>query len=214
LPKITSEIRNAVLKRLTDILVSLCGLILLAPLFLLVGLLIKIDSRGSIIFKQIRIGFCGAPFKIYKFRTMRIHQESNRQITIGDDPRITRVGYVLRKSKLDEIPQLVNVLVGNMSLVGPRPEVPRYVHYYTDEERQVLYLKPGITDLASIKYRNESEVLASANDPESTYINQIMRDKLKINLEYAQNASFVIDFHIILLTFRALLKGAKRKNEI
>jgi lipopolysaccharide/colanic/teichoic acid biosynthesis glycosyltransferase len=189
--------------------VSLCGLVFLSPIFLLIAILIKIDSNGHVFFKQERVGINGVTFWILKFRTMCDTPIVGRQITVGADPRITRVGAFLRNAKLDELAQLFNVLVGDMSLVGPRPEVPHYVKYYTEDEKLVLRLKPGITDLASIKYRYESEILAAAEDPETTYINQVMRDKLKINLEYAQSASFFKDLQVILMTVYALFRSSR-----
>jgi lipopolysaccharide/colanic/teichoic acid biosynthesis glycosyltransferase len=198
-----------VLKRIIDLTVSIFGLLVLLPLFLLIAVLIKLDSKGSVFFKQQRVGCDGVLFGIFKFRTMCEVETTGRQITIGADPRITRVGAFLRKSKLDELAQLLNVLLGDMSLVGPRPEVPQYVKYYSVEEKLVLKLKPGITDLASIKYRYESEILAASDDPENTYINQVMRDKLKINLEYAQSASFFKDLRVILLTVKVLFQKSE-----
>jgi lipopolysaccharide/colanic/teichoic acid biosynthesis glycosyltransferase len=175
---------------------------------LLAAFWVRLDSPGPILFRQERVGRNGRLFRILKFRTMRPDTGQGRQITVGEDPRITRSGRWLRATKLDELPQLANVLKGDMSFVGPRPEVPRYVAYYTPEERQVLELRPGITDLASIKYRNEAAILARATDPEHTYIHQVMRDKLRINLDYARRAGLLADLGVVLLTLKALVKGS------
>lgn len=191
-------------KRLFDIVFSLLGLIGLSPVFLLIYLWIKFDSKGPAIFKQTRIGKNGKEFKIYKFRTMVVNAEKlGKQITVGNDQRITRSGKFLRKSKLDELPQLWNVLIGDMSFVGPRPEVPRYTALYNAEQKKVLTVRPGITDYASIKYRDENEILAKSDNPEKTYIEQIMVDKLKLNLKYIEEMSLWNDIKII---FRTLLK--------
>lgn len=176
------------MKRALDLLLALAGLALLWPLLLLAALWVKLDSPGPALFNQERVGWKGRSFRIHKFRTMRNDPAPGRQITVGADPRITRSGRWLRAAKLDELPQLFNVLKGEMSFVGPRPEVPRYVALYTEEERRVLELRPGITDLASIKYRDESEILARAADPERAYVDEVMRDKLRINLDYAARA--------------------------
>jgi lipopolysaccharide/colanic/teichoic acid biosynthesis glycosyltransferase len=194
------------MKRLFDILVSALALLVLWPLFLLLGLWIRLDSPGPAFFRQTRVGLKGKPFEILKFRTMQSDPAPGRQITVGADPRITKSGRLLRASKLDELPQLINVFKGEMSFVGPRPEVPRYVEYYTPEERKVLELRPGITDLASIKYRHESEILAKAADPEKTYIEEVMRDKLRINLEYAERAGLLADLNVNVHTLLALFK--------
>jgi lipopolysaccharide/colanic/teichoic acid biosynthesis glycosyltransferase len=188
-------------KRLFDIVCVIPGLIVLLPLGCVIGLAIWLEDRGPIIFKQERVGFRGVPFKIWKFRTMVVNAERlGKQLTVGRDPRITRVGALLRQTKLDELPQLVNVLLGEMSLVGPRPEVPRYVALYSTEQARVLELMPGITDLASIEYRDENQLLATAPDPEGLYIAEIMPTKIRINLEYAQRASVLNDLRVIALT--------------
>jgi lipopolysaccharide/colanic/teichoic acid biosynthesis glycosyltransferase len=192
---------NDLIKRFFDFLLSLCGIILLSPILLIIYLLIKIDSKGPALFLQTRVGRNGLPFKIAKFRTMIVDAEKvGKQITIGRDPRITRVGHHLRKYKLDELPQLFNVLKGEMSLVGPRPEVPKYVNFYTEEQRKILEVRPGITDYASIKYINENELLEKSKNPERTYIEEIMVDKLKLNLEYVIKRSIFEDVKIILMT--------------
>lgn len=189
--------------RFLDLLFSLSLLLAISPLLLIISLYIAFDSRGGVFFKQVRVGKRGLPFLIYKFRTMRPQSEHMGQITVGArDPRITSVGYFLRKYKLDELPQLWNVLKGEMSLVGPRPEVPQYVDLYTPEERQVLLILPGITDYASIQYSNENEVLAKQSDPDSYYRDVLMRDKLKVNQRYIQNYSVAEYFKIIFLTLK------------
>ncbi len=188
-------------KRLFDLFWSALGLALLSPLLLLVALAVKAEDGGPVFFRQVRIGRGGRPFGIWKFRTMVVDAErQGRSITVGQDPRITRIGRRLRATKLDEIPQLLNVLVGEMSLVGPRPEVPRYVDLYTESQRAILALRPGITDLASIKYRNESELLAEAENPDETYIQVLLPDKIRINLDYAVRANLRTDFLVILAT--------------
>lgn len=194
-------------KRLFDILASGLGLVVLAIPMLIISLIIKLDSEGEVLFKQERVGLNGVPFKIFKFRTMVADAPSKgREITVGADSRITKVGNVLRKAKLDELPQLINVFIGDMSLVGPRPEVPRYVAMYSPEQRSVLMIRPGITDLASIEYRDESKVLAESSDPEKTYVEEIMPHKLKLNAEYIKNLGLFYDIGLIFRTFLAILK--------
>ena len=169
---------------------------------------IVLDSKGGAFFGQKRVGKDGKPFTLCKFRTMRVDSERLGKITVGKrDPRVTRAGYVLRKYKLDELPQLWNVLTGDMSLVGPRPEVPEYVSLYTDDQKKVLSVKPGITDYASLLYYKESELLAQATDPHATYVNEVMPAKLALNLEYIQNRSFAGDIRIILKTVVRMVKG-------
>ena len=193
--------------RLFDILFSAIGLLLLLPVFLLIYILIRLESKGGGFYVQERIGKDGVPFGLYKFRTMRTGSDKHRLITVGErDERITRLGYFLRRYKLDELPQLWNVLKGDMSLVGPRPEVRRYVELYTDEQREVLRVRPGITDYASIAYVNENEILGNADDPEKAYVEQVMPDKIKLNMKYIRNKSVLEYFKIILLTFRSILK--------
>lgn len=186
------------MKRFIDFVLSFLGLLILSPLFGVLALIIKVSSKGTVFFRQTRVGRNGHEFQIMKFRTMQ--DKPGTQITIGKDPRITKVGHILRQTKLDEIPQLWNILVGDMSFVGPRPEVPKYVALYTSLQRQVLSVRPGITDIASIKYRNEAELLEEADDPERTYIEVIMPDKLALNLEYIERMSVLYDFRIILST--------------
>ena len=189
------------LKRTFDIVASGIGLILLSPLFLIVAIWIKLDSKGPVFYRQTRVGQYNTDFRIFKFRTMRTGSDKGSQVTIGDrDPRVTRAGYWIRKFKIDELPQLINVFVGEMSLVGPRPEVRHYVDYWTPEQMHVLDVKPGITDAASIKFRNESEFLKKADDPEKHYIEVIMPMKLKLYLEYVNHHSFKGDIRLIFET--------------
>lgn len=194
-------------KRLFDIFASFIGLILLSPLFLIVSLLICTTSKGGIFFKQIRIGKNGKPFKILKFRSMVANAEKKGlQISTGTDMRVTKVGKIIRKTKIDELPQLINVLIGQMSLVGPRPEVPKYVDMYTEEQKKVLTVKPGITDLASIEFRNENELLSEAENPEIYYIEEIMPKKLALNLEYIEKSGFFYDIVLIFKTLWRIVK--------
>lgn len=194
------------LKRGFDIVMSVVGLLCLSPLFVLIAVWIVLDSRGGVFYKQQRVGLNNRDFALYKFRSMRPQADKGSLITIGGrDPRITRSGYYIRKFKLDELPQLINVLKGDMSIVGPRPEVRRYVDMYTAEQMQVLSVRPGITDLASIKYRNENELLETVSDPEEYYVKTIMPDKLAINLQYVRRQSFVSDLGIILRTLLAVV---------
>jgi lipopolysaccharide/colanic/teichoic acid biosynthesis glycosyltransferase len=188
--------------RVVDFLFSLIGLIILSPIFLIIALFIKFSSNGPVFYNQLRIGLNGAEFEVYKFRTMRLNADKLGLITVGGrDPRVTPIGYYLRKYKLDEIPQLINVLIGQMSLVGPRPEVKKYVELYTIEQRKVLSIRPGITDWASIYYRNENVILEKSINPEHDYINIILPDKIKYNLIYINNKSLIEYFKIILFTF-------------
>lgn len=192
--------------RLFDILFSAIGLIILSPLFVILWLLIWMESKGPGLFVQERIGLNGKPFGLYKFRSMRTDSESEGLITIGDnDHRITRIGHFIRKYKLDELPQLLNVLKGDMSLVGPRPEVRKYVELYTAEQRKVLNVKPGITDYASIEYVNENELLGNADDPDRVYVEQVMPKKLELNMRYIQDRSLCQYFKIIFLTIKSIV---------
>lgn len=193
-------------KRALDLCGASLGLLALWPLFLAVALLIKLGDRGPVFFRQDRVGHKGKCFRIWKFRTMVQRAESlGPGLTVGEDPRVTRAGRWLRHLRIDELPQLVNVLVGEMSLVGPRPELPRYVALYDQAQRRVLDLVPGITDPASIEFRNESERLASAADPEKTYIQDIMPAKIGINLAYAERTTLAGDVAVILRTLGVLL---------
>lgn len=195
------------MKRLLDITASGLGLIFLSPLFLIVALWIKSDSPGPVFYRQSRVGRYGKDFRLFKFRSMRVGSDKKGLITVGGhDPRVTRSGYYIRKYKLDELPQLINVFIGDMSLVGPRPEVRKYVDLYTPEQLHVLDVRPGITDLASIRYRNENELLAKASDPEQYYREVVMQDKLRINLQYISDHSFFRDLKIIFMTFKVIIK--------
>jgi glycosyltransferase len=194
------------LKRIFDIVSSLFGLIVLSPFMLIIAILIKLDSKGPIFFKQVRVTKNGREFKIFKYRTMKIGSDKYSQITVGKDSRITKVGDFLRKYKLDEIPQLINVLIGDMSLVGPRPEVPKYVALYTEEQREILKVRAGITDYASIEFSNENDILANETDPEKAYIEKIMPRKIELNKKYLSEISVMTDIKIILLTIKKILK--------
>ena len=194
------------MKRIFDIVASGIGLILLSPLFVILAIWIKCDSIGPVFYKQVRVGRNNMDFQLFKFRSMRVGSDKKGLITVGGhDPRITRSGYYIRKYKLDEFPQLINVFKGDMSLVGPRPEVRKYVDMYTEEQMHVLDVRPGITDLASIRYRNENELLERVNDPDKYYVEVIMPDKLRINLEYVARHSFTFDIRLIFQTFRAIV---------
>lgn len=198
---------NLIIKRLFDIGASSIGLILLSPILILIAICIKLDSKGPVFFKQIRVGKNKDLFKIYKFRTMVTDAEKlGKQITIGNDTRITKVGTFIRKCKLDELPQLINVLNGDMSLVGPRPEVPKYVELYDEYQKQILLVQPGITDYASIEFRNESEILGESKDPENKYINDIMPYKIELNIKYIKNISLYEDLKLITRTIKAIAK--------
>jgi lipopolysaccharide/colanic/teichoic acid biosynthesis glycosyltransferase len=194
-------------KRLFDVIVSALALLLLSPLFALIALAIAADSAGPIFFRQTRVGKSGVPFRIFKFRTMRADAAgSGLQVTAGSDPRITRAGALLRRLKLDELPQFINVLLGQMSIVGPRPEVPKYVALYPPETRNiVLSVRPGITDPASIEYKSESAILGRSANPEQTYVDEVMPAKLRLCVEYVQHAGFWRDVAIVWSTVRALL---------
>ena len=192
-------------KRAFDIVCSLLGLIVLSPLLLVVSLLVAVTSPGGVFFRQERIGKGGKPFRIFKFRSMR-KDNVGLKITTGNDSRITPVGRFLRKSKIDELPQLINVLVGDMSFVGPRPEVADYVDLYTPYQRQVLLVRPGITGLASIRFRNENDLLTASADPNRTYIEEIMPRKIDLDLEYIPHASVFYDIKLIFQTFAVVIK--------
>lgn len=190
------------MKRLFDIFASGLGLLFLSPLFLVLAIWIKLDSPGPVFYRQVRVGRYNKDFRIFKFRSMKVGADRQGLITVGGhDPRITRSGYFIRKYKLDEFPQLINVFICDMSLVGPRPEVRKYVDMYTPEQMHVLDVRPGVTSLASIRYRNENELLDKAEDPDQFYIDVVMQDKLAIDLEYVQNASFWYDIKLIFQTF-------------
>ena len=193
--------------RFFDILFSGLGLLVLSPLFLVLYVLIRLESRGGGFYSQERTGKDGVPFRLYKFRSMRRDADKGGLITIGGhDPRITRTGYFIRKYKLDELPQLWNVFTGDMSLVGPRPEVAKYTDLYTEEQRRVLSVRPGITDYASIEYVDENEILGRAADPDRAYVEQIMPAKIRLNMKYIDNRSVKEYFKIILLTLWSIVK--------
>lgn len=195
------------MKRLLDILSSSIVLLVLLPVWLVIALLIAMESKGGVFYKQVRVGKDNKDFFLYKFRTMRVGSDKKGLLTVGErDNRITRVGYFLRKYKIDEFPQLLNVIKGDMSIVGPRPEVRKYVDLYTPEQMKVLSLRPGLTDLASIKYVHENEVLAASDNPEQTYIDEVMPAKLDLNLQYIATQSLMGDIRLIFNTFLAILK--------
>tara|TARA_B110001452_G_scaffold6197_1_gene5681 strand:+ start:3039 stop:3626 length:588 start_codon:yes stop_codon:yes gene_type:complete len=195
------------MKRAFDVFFSIIVIISFSPIFLITSILIKIENfKLPVLFVQIRTGRNNIPFKIYKFRSMITLDDNKNTITIGQDSRITKIGKYVRKYKIDELPQFFNVLVGNMSVVGPRPEIPEFTQIYNDEQSTVLSLKPGITDHASIKYFNESKLLANSNNPRKTYIEKIMPEKLNLNIEYVKNHSIFGDIKIILFTVIRVLK--------
>jgi len=194
--------------RFFDVLFSSLGLIILSPLFLILVVWIKIDSKGPVFYRQLRVGKDGKDFYLYKFRTMLVDADKNGLITVGDrDPRVTRAGYFFRKYKLDELPQLINVVLGDMSLVGPRPEVHKYVEMYTPDQRKVLTVKPGLTDYASIHYIDENKVLAKSDDPERTYIDIIIPEKIRYNIKYIEHQSVNEYFKIIFLTISRIFSS-------
>lgn len=193
--------------RFFDILFSIIGLVLLSPLFTVLYFLIRIESQGGGFYSQERIGKNGKPFKLFKFRSMRIGSDKKGLITIGEkDNRITKTGFILRKYKLDELPQLWNVFIGDMSLVGPRPEVKKYTDLYTEEQKQVLQVRPGITDWASIKYVDENKILGESKDPDDAYVNLIMPNKIKLNKIYIQHQTLGEYFKIIFTTFKEIVR--------
>lgn len=193
--------------RFFDLIFSIMGLVILSPLFIVLYLLIRIESKGGGFYSQERIGKNGKPFKLYKFRSMRIGSDKKGLITIGEkDNRITKTGFILRKYKLDELPQLWNVFIGDMSLVGPRPEVKKYTDFYTEEQKQVLHVRPGITDWASIKYVDENKILGESKTPDEAYVNLIMPNKIKLNMVYIQNQTLGEYFKIIFATFKEIVR--------
>lgn len=195
------------MKRLFDLTCATIGLLVCAPVFALIALAIKLDSTGPVFFRQVRVGRNGRPFRIHKFRSMHIAVKGQREITVNNDPRVTRSGKLLRKWKLDELPQLIDVLRGAMSLVGPRPEVPRYVELYPSDMRSlILSVRPGITDLASIQFRDENTLLDQAGDPEAVYIHQILPEKLRLQAEYVRERSFFYDLRILWQTVIKVIK--------
>ena len=195
------------MKRIFDVVASGLGLVALSPLFFVLAIWIKRDSKGPVFYRQVRVGRNNKDFRIFKFRSMRVGADKGSLVTIGGrDPRVTRSGYWIRKFKLDELPQLINVFVGDMSLVGPRPEVRHYVDYWTPEQMHVLDVRPGITDPASIKFRNENELMEKAEDPEKYYIEVIMQEKIKLYLEYVEKHNFFYDLGLIFKTFWVIVK--------
>ncbi|MDP4663238.1 MAG: sugar transferase [Salibacteraceae bacterium] len=193
--------------RFFDIFLSLLGLLVLSPILALLAFWILLDSKGGVFFKQTRVGKHGKHFQLLKLRSMRIDAEKSGQLTVGArDPRITNSGLFIRKYKLDEMPQLINVLKGEMSLVGPRPEVPKYVALYNEKQLRVLNVKPGITDLASLAYFHENELLAASENPEQTYIDEVMPAKLELNLAYINNPSLAAYFSVVFKTIAKILK--------
>lgn len=193
------------MKRVFDLVVALLGLLLLSPLMAIAALLVKLDSKGPVLFRQERMGKGFRPFFIYKFRTM-VHDPggAGRRFTVGNDPRITRVGTLLRKAKIDELPQLFNVLKGEMAFVGPRPEVPEFVKLFRQDYEEILKVRPGITDLASLKYRHEAELLGQFSDPKEQYVRQILPDKIRLAKDYIRRSSFFFDLRVILKTLLKL----------
>ena len=195
------------MKRLFDVVASGLGVMVLSPLFLILAIWIKLDSKGPVFYRQVRVGYKNKDFRIFKFRSMCVGADKGSLVTIGGhDPRVTRSGYFIRKFKFDELPQLINVFLGDMSLVGPRPEVRHYVDYWTPEQMHVLDVRPGITDPASIKFRNENELMEKAEDPEKYYIEVIMQEKIKLYLEYVEKHSFFYDLGLIFKTFFVIVK--------
>ena len=195
------------MKRLFDVVASGLGLIVLSPLFFILAIWIKLDSKGPVFYRQVRVGYKNKDFRIFKFRSMRVGADKGSLVTIGGhDPRVTKSGYFIRKFKCDELPQLINVFLGDMSRVGPRPEVRHYVDYWKPEQMHVLDVRPGITDPASIKFRNENELMEQAEDSEKYYIEVIMQEKLRLYLEYVNSHSFIGDIGLIFKTFWVIVK--------
>lgn len=194
-------------KRVLDVVLATTGIVVLLPLFIVLAVLVRLDSPGPVLFRQERVGHRGRLFRIWKFRTMVDGAEGmGPGVTASDDARVTAVGRWLRGTKLDELPQLINVVHGSMSLVGPRPELPRYVALYSPEERAVLSLRPGITDPATLAYRDEEEILSRAPDPQRHYEDVVMRDKIRVNLEYAGRATPLTDLVIVFRTVRTVVR--------
>lgn len=195
------------MKRLIDIIASGCGLLVLSPIFLILAIWIKIDSKGPVFYRQVRVGKDGKDFRIFKFRSMVVNADKGSLITVGGrDPRITRSGYYIRKYKLDELTQLINVFIGDMSLVGPRPEVRKYVNLYTEEQKKVWAVRPGITDYASIEYMDENVLLEKSSDPDKTYIEEIMPAKINLNMRYINNPTLFEYFKLIFLTIFKIVR--------
>lgn len=195
------------MKRFIDIVASGLGLVVLSPVFLILAVWIKLDSRGPVFYRQVRVGKNNQDFRIYKFRSMQVGADKGSLITIGGrDPRVTVSGYYIRKYKLDELAQLINVFIGDMSLVGPRPEVRRYVNLYDEEQKKVLTVRPGITDYASIEYMDENVLLERSDNPDMTYIKDIMPEKIRLNMRYINNPTLIEYFKIIFLTIFKIVR--------
>ena len=200
-------------KHFFDILFSFLGIVILSPVVLIISVILLISSKGKVFFVQRRAGKNNRSFKLAKFRTMKIVSDNNSLITIGvRDPRLTNVGYFLRKYKLDELPQLFNILKGDMSFVGPRPEVPKYVEFYTEEQKKVLDVRPGLTDYASLKFFDENRILAEYDNPEKAYIEQVLPEKLNLSLKYIEEQSFLLDLKLIWLTIKRVFTSPKQKG--
>lgn len=212
-PKVLTVLDHS-LKRWADIALSIIGLVVLAPLLAALAVLVLLDSPGPVFYRGVRVGWFGRPFRMFKFRSMVVGADrKGGPSTMDNDPRITYVGKLMRRYKLDELPQLINILKGEMSLVGPRPEVQMYVDMYTDEERAILDVRPGITDWASIANPDEGAVLAGSEDPEAAYMERIWPGKMQLRLEYARNRSLWVDLKILLLTVAALTqRGGEEKT--
>ena len=196
------------LKRFFDLILSFIGLLIIVPILFLITILIKISSSGPVFYKQVRVGKNNKDFKIFKFRTMHVNAHKKGLLTVGGrDPRVTSIGYYLRKFKLDELPQLINVFKGDMSFVGPRPEVRQFVNLYSEIQMKVLNVKPGITDLASIEFRNENEILSKEEDPNQYYFDYIMPKKLEINLKYINQRNLLKDFVVIIKTIKVIFNS-------
>ena len=202
-------------KRIFDLIFSMIALLILLPAFILISILIKMNDRGPVFYRGVRVGRYGKLFRIYKFRTMIVNAEKvGGPSTPDGDPRITRVGKLLRKYKLDELPQIINVIKGEMSLVGPRPEVPKYVEMFTEEEKRILQVRPGITDWASLWNPDEGAILKNSKDPEKKYVEEIRPKKLKLQLYYVNNRSFFIDIKIIFLTILSVITKKRFVEDI
>jgi len=194
------------IKRLFDIISSLVVLSVLLPFFLIITLLIVLDSRGGAFYKQTRVGKGGKEFGLLKFRSMKPNSDKSGQLTVGADSRVTKLGHFIRKYKIDEFPQLLNIIAGQMSIVGPRPEVPKYVAFYSDEQREVLSVRPGLTDFATLEYFDEQKILGEATDPEAAYINEVMPKKLELSLRYVVKSGMALDVKLIFRTIGRIFK--------
>lgn len=195
------------MKRVFDLVASFAVLLIVWPILLGISLAIALETRGGVFYRQIRVGKNAREFLLFKFRSMAANSDKSGQLTVGEnDNRITKVGYILRKTKLDEVPQLLNILLGDMSVIGPRPEVPKYVALYTETQKKVLSVRPGLSDYASLEYMKENELLAKSDNPEQTYINEIMPEKLALNLRYIKEQSLLVDLKIIFATVFKIFK--------